>query len=145
MGLCESRYNSDNPLYPRYAKTAPEMPFPVEKFAERAVIVKVGDSLDFRSAPGFKFMMHKQIEDGARHFVLDFSETRTLDSTGLGSVFLLYRRLSPLDGQVVFAAATKPVAAAVQMTHVSSVFQQFASVGDARAAISEIVEAIASA
>jgi anti-sigma B factor antagonist len=75
------------------------------------------------------------VRDGSRNFVLDFSDTGILDSTGLGSIFSLYRQVSPLNGQVVFAAVSRPVQVVVQLTRTYKVFRQFPSVQDAQEAL----------
>jgi len=68
------------------------------------------------------------VQEGARNFILDFSDTGILDSTGLGSIFSLYRQVSPLNGQVVFASVSRPVQVVVQLTRTYKVFRQFPSV-----------------
>ena len=68
---------------------------------------------------------------GVRHFVLDFSGTGILDSTGLGVIFSLYRQLTPIGGQVVFASVSRPVQVVVQLTRTYKVFRQYPSVDSA--------------
>ena len=104
------------------------MSFIIEPSNQETVIVKIGKALDFRNAAEFKTTCQDQVQSGARNFVLDFSETGILDSTGLGSIFSLYRQVSPLNGQVVFASVSRPVQVVVQLTRTYKVFRQFPSV-----------------
>jgi len=104
------------------------MSFIIKPSNQETVIVKIGKALDFRNAAEFKTTCQDQIQSGARNFVLDFSETGILDSTGLGSIFSLYRQVSPLNGQVVFASVSRPVQVVVQLTRTYKVFRQFPSV-----------------
>ena len=90
------------------------MTFSIEPWTDHTVVVHVGKALDFRNAANFKAACQDQVKDGVRNFVLDFSETGILDSTGLGSIFSLYRQVSPLEGQVVFASVSRPVQVVVQ-------------------------------
>ena len=76
-----------------------------------------------------------EVRDGTRNFILDFSETGILDSTGLGSIFSLYRQVSPLNGQVVFASVSRPVQVVVQLTRTYKVFRQFPTVEAAQEAL----------
>lgn len=112
------------------------MSFPIEPATQETVIVRIGKALDFRNAADFKSNCQQHVQSGARNFILDFSETGILDSTGLGSIFSLYRQVSPLNGQVVFASVSRPVQVVVQLTRTYKVFRQFPSVDAAREAIS---------
>ncbi len=111
------------------------MSFVVEPLNQDIVVLKVGKALDFRNAAEFKTTCQEQVRSGARNFILDFSDTGILDSTGLGSIFSLYRQVSPLSGQVVFASVSRPVQVVVQLTRTYKVFRQFASVDAAREAL----------
>ncbi len=103
--------------------------------SEETVIVRIGKALDFRNASEFKELCQGHVQDGARNFILDFSDTGILDSTGLGSIFSLYRQVSPLNGQVVFASVSRPVQVVVQLTRTYKVFRQFPSVDAAEEAL----------
>ena len=111
------------------------MTFSVEPCNQDTVIVRIGKALDFRNAADFKSTCQTQVRSGARNFILDFSETGILDSTGLGSIFSLYRQVSPLEGQVVFASVSRPVQVVVQLTRTYKVFRQFPSVDAAKDAL----------
>ena len=111
------------------------MSFTVDTISDDAAVVHIGNALDFRNAAEFKSAFQEQLEDGIRHFILDFSDTGILDSTGLGSIFSLYRQISPDDGQVVFAAVSRPVQVVVQLTRTYKVFKQYPSVEEAQEAL----------
>lgn len=111
------------------------MSFTLESENQETAIVKIGKALDFRNAAEFKSTCQEQVRSGIRNFILDFSDTGILDSTGLGSIFSLYRQVSPLEGQVVFASVSRPVQVVVQLTRTYKVFRQFPSVDAARDAL----------
>jgi anti-sigma B factor antagonist len=119
-----------------YNTEAHSMNFQIEPFSQETLVVKIEKALDFRNAAEFKTLCQEQVRTGARNFILDFSETGILDSTGLGSIFSLYRQVSPLNGQVVFASVSRPVQVVVQLTRTYKVFRQFPSVEAAREALS---------
>jgi anti-sigma B factor antagonist len=108
------------------------MNFESVTLSDDAVMIGIGDALDFRTAEAFKDEFQAHIEEGTRNFILDFSDTTVLDSTGLGSVFSLYRQVSPDDGQVVFASVSRPVQVVVQLTRTYKVFPQFPTVDAAK-------------
>ncbi len=111
------------------------MSFTVESNGQSTTVINVGEALDFRNASEFKSLCQEQVDGGARNFILDFSETGILDSTGLGSIFSLYRKVSASDGQVVFASVSRPVQVVVQLTRTYKVFRQFPSVEAAQEAL----------
>lgn len=98
-------------------------------------VIRIGKALDFRNAADFKALCQDQVQTGVHNFILDFTDTGILDSTGLGSVFSVYRQVSPLSGQVVFASVSRPVQVVVQLTRTYKVFRQFPTVDAAREAL----------
>ena len=104
------------------------MSFEVERCSPDTAVIRIGKALDFRNATLFKDCYQDEIGEGSQNFILDFSDTGILDSTGLGAIFSLYRQVSPLRGQVVFAAASRPVQVVVQLTRTYKVFRQFETV-----------------
>ncbi len=111
------------------------MSFFIEPVTRDTVVVQIGKALDFRNAADFKSAVQEQVRGGVRSFILDFTDTGILDSTGLGSIFSLYRQVSPMSGQVVFASVSRPVQVVVQLTRTYKVFRQFPSVDAAREGI----------
>lgn len=111
------------------------MSFDVDSLSSDTVVINMGEALDFRNADEFKATFQEYVEDGVQNFILDFSETEVLDSTGLGSIFSLYREISPDDGKVAFADVSRPVQVVVQLTRTYKVFRQFPSVQAAQEAL----------
>lgn len=104
------------------------MSFTIQQASKTTVVVRVGKALDFRNAADFKASSQEHVRSGVRYFVLDFTGTGILDSTGLGVIFSLYRQLTPVGGQVVFASVSRPVQVVVQLTRTYKVFRQFPTV-----------------
>ena len=99
------------------------------------VILRVGKTLDFKNADDFRQACREKFAAGGRHFILDFSETGLLDSTGLGAIFSLLRMVMPQEGEVVFACLSRPVQMVVQMTGIFRVFTSYPSLQAARTAL----------
>lgn len=112
------------------------MSFDVDSLSPDTVVIRMGEALDFRNADAFKETFQDHVEDETLNFILDFSETEVLDSTGLGAIFSLYREISPKDGKVAFADVSRPVQVVVQLTRTYKVFRQFPSVQAAEEALS---------
>ena len=98
--------------------------FEAEPYSDETVLLRIGKTHDFRTAPLFSRFFEQQIEVGVRNFILDFSETKFLDAAGLRSVFELHRRTR---GEVVFAAPTHPVQTVVRLMGLQGAFRQFAT------------------
>ena len=92
------------------------------------VVVEVGAALDFSSAERFKRLLRERIDGGTRHVVLDFSDNAVLDSSGLGTIFSLYRVLSPLGGTIAFANVSEAVRLVARLTRMNRIIPQFDSV-----------------
>ncbi len=113
--------------------------FSVDPITTDTAIVTVGEYLDFRNASDFKVILKDQVRLGTRKFVLDFTDTKSFDSAGLGSIFALYRQLAPLSGVICFASASDVVKYAVQVTRLFRMFPQFPTVETARKAVRTLV------
>ncbi len=111
------------------------MSFAIEPINQHSVIVHIGTSLDLRNADAFKEACLDRVRDGTRNFILDFSESGILDSTGLSAIFTLRRQVEPLKGKVVFASVSPPVQVVIQLTGIYRVFQRYPSVEAAREAL----------
>ena len=96
------------------------------------VIVRIGQALDYRNTEAFKNLGKKQLQLGIRNFILDFSQTGVLDSTGLGAIIYLHHQVKPISGNIVFAEPSRPVQAVVQLTKAHHVFVQFANLENAK-------------
>ena len=129
--------NHPEPAPKRVMHNPSVMSFSVEPLNAETVVIRVGKALDFRNAAEFKAICQEQVQNGVRNFILDFSETGILDSTGLGAIFSLYRQVSPRNGQVVFASVSRPVQVVVQLTRTYKVFRQFPSVEAAQEALQQ--------
>jgi len=114
--------------------------FRVDAYTDTSAVITVGENLDFRTAPEFKILIQDLTEFGIRNFILDFSDTATFDSTGLGSIFLLHRKIAEFEGKIIFAAPSKTVQSVVEMTRLYNVFPQSPSVQLAQISVSSSAE-----
>ncbi len=96
--------------------------FAVAHLDAESDVIRIGPTLDFRNAKSFKTLWRERLQSGARCFILDFSETGLLDSTGLGAVFSLLRNVTPVLGGVVFLAPSHPVRVIMQITRIHQIF-----------------------
>ncbi len=97
--------------------------------------VRVGDELDYRNAEAFKSTCERALESGARIFILDCSNVRILDSSGLGAIFHLYRQTSRKEGGLLLASLSGAAETAIKVVRLTRVIPCFPSVNAAREAL----------
>lgn len=113
------------------------MPFSLDALDGTTTVVRVGSRLDFENADHFKSLARDLVGSGTRRVILDFSRTDVLDSTGLGAVFSLYRRLNTLGGRMVLVNPTSQVETMLKLTRTDRVFDRYPSVEEATDSIRE--------
>lgn len=86
--------------------------------------------MDAPSVVGFKAMMHDISESGAKHIVLDMSRIEFMDSSGLGALIAVLKRLSP-DKKFEVSGLTPPVRRVFDLTRMDHVFRIYDTVGEA--------------
>lgn len=120
-------------ILPTPASTSYQMEnaFAVRPHSPETVVIRIGKTLDFRNAAQFKTVYQKELGTGAKRFVLDFSETNIFDSTGLGSLFSLFRHFGGQTNTVVIASPSRPVQTVLQLTSTHKIFRQFTTVSAA--------------
>jgi anti-sigma B factor antagonist len=95
-------------------------------------VVTPAGEIDLASAPRLKSSLVGLLDEGYTRFVLDLSEVRYLDSTGLGVLIAFSRRLTD-NGQIVLAQAPESVLGLLELTGLDAQFETVASVEDALA------------
>ncbi|MGA3106242.1 MAG: STAS domain-containing protein [Terriglobales bacterium] len=84
-------------------------------------------------AVAFKETIGKLIERGERRIVLDLSSVEFIDSSGLGAILSVLKRLGK-DGELVVCGITPPVASMFKLTRMDRVFPVHETVEEALAA-----------
>ena len=81
-------------------------------------------------AASFKESIGKFIERGDRRLVLDLSCVEFIDSSGLGGILSILKRLGK-DGELVVCGVTDSVASMLKLTRMDRIFSVYRSVEDA--------------
>jgi len=105
--------------------------FSPDSTATDTAVIQVGRTLDYRTATEFKWLCQQQLSQGVNSFILDFSGTFALDSTGLGAIFSVYRQVNPQGGRIALASVTRPVEVVMELTKASRLFPQYETVAEA--------------
>lgn len=94
------------------------------KLDDRTAVVAIGGDVDLISAPALKRTLYELLAGGHRQLVLDFSGVGFMDSTALGVLVGVQRRLGPED-RLAIAGAGAEVIRMFELSGVAVTFQIF--------------------
>lgn len=93
-------------------------------------VTLTGPRLDAANAAEFKEAIAKTIEAGESRIVLDMTSIAFIDSSGLGALVGVLKRLGS-RGDLALAALQPPVHKALKLTRMDRIFQVFPDPGSA--------------
>jgi anti-sigma B factor antagonist len=123
-----------NPVEVPYPPTEPSLDVRHRDAGDGVCVVTPAGEIDLASAPRLKASLVEQLEAGFTRFVVDLSQARYLDSTGLGVLVAFSRRLTD-DGRIVLAQAPGAVLGLLELTGLDAQFASFPSVEGAVAEV----------
>ncbi len=88
------------------------------------------DRLDAAAAPAFKADLQANIEGAPDRAIIDATQVRFLDSTGLG-VFVSFLKMMGGQGVLAIAGAQPAVLRLLSITQLDKIFRLFDTVADA--------------
>jgi len=108
------------------------MPFVIET-AEDVLVVGVVGQLVVGNRQEFKQSVLDEVERGARRVLVDFTETGYVDSSGLGALVSLNKRLREVGGEMRLTALNEDMRTLFELTRLDTLFKLYASRADALA------------
>lgn len=108
------------------------MPFHIETAGD-VVVVAVAGQLVVGNRQAFKQSVLDEVERGARRILVDFSETGYVDSSGLGALVSLNKRLREAGGELRLAALNEDMRTLFELTRLDTLFRLYASRAEALA------------
>lgn len=92
-----------------------------------ALVIKfVGDRLDAAAAPGFKETVTSRIVAGENTILLDLSSVDFIDSSGLGALVVILKRISP-SGRLAVCGLRDAAFSMFRLTRMDQVLSLFPS------------------
>ena len=95
------------------------------------LLVNVDGQLVVGNRHSFKQAVLDEVEQGARLVIIDFSRAAYIDSSGLGALVSLGKRLRELGGDVRLAALNDDLRTLFELTRLDALFPLYASRDDA--------------
>jgi anti-sigma B factor antagonist len=80
--------------------------------------------VDAAAAPGLKTKVSERFDQGSRKVVLDLADVQFMDSTGLGTLLSLVKRVPP-GGSLALCGCGAAVMELMKLTRLDRVFQVF--------------------
>jgi len=103
-----------------------------QELDENTNVVSVEGELDLSTAPRLKWMLLDSLQEGRNGLVVDLSRTTFMDSTALGVLVVVNRRLDP-GARLAIACPQENVLKIFELSGMDGVFAIFPSVEEALA------------
>ncbi|MFQ5528893.1 MAG: STAS domain-containing protein [Gemmatimonadota bacterium] len=87
------------------------------------VVIEVNGELIVGNREGFKQEVLGQLDDGGRKFVVDFTESSYIDSSGLGALVSLSRKIREAGGDLRLAGLNEDLSTLFELTKLNTLFQ----------------------
>ena len=98
------------------------------------VVAVVDSRIDAAVADDFRAEIARIAQRGSRKILLDLTEVRFVDSTGLGTIIADLKHLGP-DGDLAICGAHDSVGSVFRLTRMDKVFRIFATQEEALASL----------
>ena len=97
-----------------------------------AVVVELkGNIMGGPEATELSDLLHKLVEEKKLHVIIDLSEVKFMNSSGLGMLISGYTTMKNAGGNMVLANATEKIYSLLMITKLVTIFENFDSVEDA--------------
>jgi anti-sigma B factor antagonist len=96
-----------------------------------ATVISLTGELDMHRAPAMREAMSSAITSRPPQLVVDFSDVNYIDSTGLGTLVFVLRKVKEYRGQMTLVAMSPMVKNVFEVTKLLSVFEIHNSVEEA--------------
>jgi len=93
-----------------------------EQLGDDAYVISLAGEVDLYTAPEFKQQLLDAISQGAKHVIVDFTDTTFIDSTTLGVLVGGVKRLRSNDGQLALVCSDRNITKIFEITGLDRVF-----------------------
>ncbi len=98
-----------------------------------SLFVSVSGELDHHSANGFKEQLDREIDKGIfDKLILDMSQLKFMDSSGVGVILGRYNKMITKDGQVVICGMNDQVAKIAQLSGLQKILPVYNSIKEVK-------------
>ncbi len=123
-------------LYLLNTSTQQNMNFEISKEANYTLIKVKVEKLDSQEAPELKSHIVMANKSGEKNLIIDLSETRYCDSSGLSALLVANRLTRDLSGTLVICSLQEPVMKLITISQLHNVLNITETLSDAKDLIS---------
>ncbi|HHJ40206.1 MAG: anti-anti-sigma factor [Methylothermaceae bacteria B42] len=109
------------------------MKLQIDKQKDWRILRLLEPRLDAHNSGELKDRILKLLENGEKDLIIDLSEVRFIDSSGLGALLSGYKNANLHQGRLVLAGPQPRVRSMFELTRLNQVFDIYASVDEALA------------
>ena len=97
-------------------------------------VVTLGDTVNVASAASVRHIFSALLNDGHRRLIIDLSKVETIDSSGLGVLIELLKKIRVGEGELRVAGIPSHLQVVFELTHLDQVFRIYSNTDEAIAA-----------
>ena len=116
---------------PNVAEKTSSMNFTIEDKGKYSLVKSTVDKLDTTCAPELKSELVYLNKTGVRNVIIDLSDTRYCDSSGLSALLVANRLCKSVNGTLIVCSLQEPVQKLVQISQLESVLSITPSLSEA--------------
>lgn len=102
----------------------------IQKSAEATIVVLAGD-VDLRHSPALHAALVEVANERPKRLVLNLTDVPYMDSSGVGTLVEVFRRVNKYDGKLVLCGLTARVRSVFEITKLDRFFSIFETVEQA--------------
>lgn len=107
------------------------MPFIASQAANNVTVVRVEGQLIVANRHELKQIVQDAVDQGARQFVFDFTPTAYIDSSGLGALVSMSKRVRQAGGEMRLAGLNEDLRSLFELTKLDTLFSIFETPAEA--------------
>ncbi len=97
-------------------------------------VVTLSSTVNTASAPSIRRIFSSLLNDGYRRLIIDLSKVEVIDSSGLGVLIELLKKIRVGEGELRVAGIPTHLETVFELTHLDQVFSIYSNADDAIAA-----------
>ncbi|MGH3746063.1 MAG: STAS domain-containing protein [Micromonosporaceae bacterium] len=101
-----------------------------QRLTDDAAVIGLSGDLDLATAPELRTCLHEALTERTK-IIVDMSDLRFLDSTGLGVLVRVHKKAKAVGGVVAFTSVPGNVVKILEVTCLDRVFPVYATVEEA--------------
>ncbi|MFQ5603328.1 MAG: STAS domain-containing protein [bacterium] len=94
-------------------------------------VIEIPDQFDYSISESFRVHLKSLVEEGRFKFVIDLSQNKYIDSSGLGSLVSRISLIRSNGGDIRLAAPSETVVNVLNLTHLNKILKCFDDVHSA--------------